>query len=269
VFDSQVLERSLDLLGPAVLNVRVASDKPNAILAATLSEVLPDGAATRMSYGLLNLTHRDGHEDVKALTPGQSYDVQLKLNHFGQRLGVGSKVRLALSSTYFPIVWPSPEVTILTIDTGASSIDLPVRTDTSEDSKLKPFRPAINGTLQKTQLRAASHKNYVKHDWDTGRTELVVDWDDGKWEIDETGWRFGWTTPMVIGCHPADPLSAEVYQGFEREFERGDIKVSFKGWTKMRATVKEWIMTARIDAWEGENQVFGRDYEFKIPRDYV
>jgi putative CocE/NonD family hydrolase len=269
VFDTPPLKESLDMLGAAVLNVRIASDKPDALLAATLSEVLLNGAATRISYGLLNLTHRNSHEDLEKLEAGKFYDVNLKLNHFGQRLGVGSRLRLALSSTYFPIVWPSPEVTTLTIDTGASSIDLPVRIDDSHDSELKPFRPAVNGTLKKTQLRPAVHKNYVKQDWDTGRTELVVDWDDGKWEIDATGWRFGWTTPLTMGVHPSDPLSAEVYQGFEREFERGDIKASFKGWTKMTATATEWIMTARVDAWEGEKAVFGRDYEFKVPRDHV
>lgn len=269
VFDTRPMENPMDLLGAAVLNLRVASDKPNALVAATLSEVLPNGAATRMSYGLLNLTHRNSHEKLEALVPGKFYNVKLKLNHFGQRLGVGNRLRLALSTTYFPIVWPSPEVTTLTIDTGSSSIDLPVRTNDSLDSHLKPFGPAINGSLKKTELRPAIHKNYVKWDWDSGRTELVVDWDDGKWEIDATGWRFGWTTPLVMGIHPADPLSAEVYQGFEREFERDGFRVSFKGWTKMRATISDWIMTARIDAWEGEKAVFGRDYEFKVPRDHV
>lgn len=269
VFDTRPMENPMDLLGAAVLNLRVASDKPNALVAATLSEVLPNGAATRMSYGLLNLTHRNSHEKLEALVPGKFYNVKLKLNHFGQRLGVGNRLRLALSTTYFPIVWPSPEVTTLTIDTGSSSINLPVRTNDSLDSHLKPFGPAINGSLKKTELRPAIHKNYVKWDWDSGRTELVVDWDDGKWEIDATGWRFGWTTPLVMGIHPADPLSAEVYQGFEREFERDGFRVSFKGWTKMRATISDWIMTARIDAWEGEKAVFGRDYEFKVPRDHV
>lgn len=268
-FDTQPINHSFHLLGAPVVNLRVASDKPNALVAATLSEVLPNGAATRISYGLLNLTHREGHEDVQALKPGKFYNVVLKLNYFGQRLGIGSRLRLALSTSYFPIVWPSPEATTLTIDTGRSFLDLPIRSDDSLDSKLKPFGPAINGALKKTRIRPESHQNYVKQDWDTGRTELVVDWDDGKWEVDETGWRFGWKTPMVMGIHPEDPLSAEVYQGFEREFERDDIKVSFKGWTKMRATITDWVMTARIDAWEGGKAVFGRDYEFKVPRDHV
>ena len=39
-----------------------AVDRPVALVAARLSDVAPDGAATRVSYGLLNLTHRESHE---------------------------------------------------------------------------------------------------------------------------------------------------------------------------------------------------------------
>ena len=35
---------------------------PSALVAVRLNDVPPDGASTRVTYGLLNLTHRDGHE---------------------------------------------------------------------------------------------------------------------------------------------------------------------------------------------------------------
>jgi predicted acyl esterase len=160
VSDTNLLKEALELPGAAVLNVRIASDEPAALLAASLSEVLPNSAATCISCVLLNLTHCDSHEDVKALEPGNFYDMKLKLNHFGQRLGVRSRLRLALSSTYFFIIWLSPEVTTLTINTHSSSIDLSVRTDDSQDSRLKPFRSAINRFLKKTQLRPADHREF-------------------------------------------------------------------------------------------------------------
>ena len=68
---ASVLEEPLEILGAPVLHLDVAADRPNAFVAVTLSEVLPDGAATRISYGVLNLTHRDGHEDLKPLEPGK------------------------------------------------------------------------------------------------------------------------------------------------------------------------------------------------------
>jgi hypothetical protein len=39
----------------------------------------------------------------------------------------------------------------------------------------------------------------------------------------------------------------------------------------MRSTRGKWVVSARVDAWEGQEgrKVFGRDYEFRVPRDHV
>ncbi|KAF5666083.1 cocaine esterase [Fusarium heterosporum] len=269
VFDSQPLTEPLSFLGAPILNLRVASNKPNALVAATLSEVLPSGAVTKVSHGVLNLTHRHGHEDVRPLEPGRFYDIKLKMNHFGQRIGAGSRLRLALSSTYFPLVWPSPEVTTLTIDCAHSSLDLPERSDKQQDSQLKPFRPAVNGSLEQTELRPAKHRNFVSQDWDTNETALCVDWDDGMWEVAETGWRYGWWNGLKASIHPEDPLSAQVEQRFERDFERDGIALKTKGWTRMKMTKTDMIITARLDAYEQGEAIFGRDFAFTVPRDHV
>ncbi|RKK56575.1 hypothetical protein BFJ67_g3859 [Fusarium oxysporum f. sp. cepae] len=224
LFDSKPLTEPLDFLGTPLLKLRIASNKANALIAATLSEVLPNGAATKVSHGVLNLTHRHGHEDVRPLEPRKFYDITLKLNHFGQRIGTGSRLRLALSSTYFPLVWPSPEITTLTIDCAHSTLDLPERGDNPQDSYLKPFKPAINGSLSQTELRPAKHRNYVTNDWDSGETALCVDWDDGMWEVNETGWRYGWWTGLKSSVKPDDPLSAEVEQRYNQACDSDDIE---------------------------------------------
>jgi predicted acyl esterase len=72
VFDSRPLAQDLDALGFPELELEIAADQPHAFVAATLCEIMPDGGVTRVSYGLLNLTHRDGHENPKALTPGKA-----------------------------------------------------------------------------------------------------------------------------------------------------------------------------------------------------
>ena len=71
VFDSEPLTERLEILGAPVVELLIASDRPVAQLAARLSDVMPDGAATRVTYGLLNLTHRDSHETPTPLVPGQ------------------------------------------------------------------------------------------------------------------------------------------------------------------------------------------------------
>ncbi|KAH7035736.1 Alpha/Beta hydrolase protein [Microdochium trichocladiopsis] len=268
VFDTKALDEPMDLHGPAELKLRIASNKPNALVAATLSEVLPNGGGvTRVSYGVLNLTHRNGSDNgPELLEPYKFYDVSFKLNHFGQRIGKGSQLRLALSSTYFPMVWPSPETTTLTIDCMHSSIGLPLRRDNPLDSKLEKFRPAINGTLPKTDIRKATHKNFVRHDWDSNRTELCVYWDDGKWEVDATGWKFGNIADLVVSVSPNDPLSATVEQKFDREFGRGDLDLRTNGWTKMKMTKTDMLITAYVEAWDAGKLFFQKNYSVSVPR---
>jgi predicted acyl esterase len=80
---------------------------PQANLAAVLSLVAPDGKATLVTFGVLNLTHRDSHAAPDAPAHRQPVDATLQLNVIGQRLPAGHRLRLALSQAYWPIIWPS------------------------------------------------------------------------------------------------------------------------------------------------------------------
>ena len=75
VFDGDVLTERMEILGAPVVHLELAVDQPVAMVAVRLSDVAPDGRATRISYGLLNLTHRAGHDRPEALTPGERYRV--------------------------------------------------------------------------------------------------------------------------------------------------------------------------------------------------
>ena len=48
--------------------VCVAADQPVAKLALRLCEVTPEGKSWLVTYGLLNLTHRESHEQPAPLT---------------------------------------------------------------------------------------------------------------------------------------------------------------------------------------------------------
>jgi predicted acyl esterase len=71
VFDTDVLTDRCEILGSPRVRLEVSADKPVAMVAARLSDVAPDGRATRVTYGLLNLTHRDGHDEPAPLEPGR------------------------------------------------------------------------------------------------------------------------------------------------------------------------------------------------------
>lgn len=269
-FDTDVLSHHLDILGAPVIHLSIASDKPNACVAVTLSEVLPNGAATRISYGVFNLTHRDGDRHPKHLVPGQFYDVAIQINECGQRIAPGSRLRIAISSTYFPLIWTSPETVTLTIDCARSKIELPIRPKSYLDDELKPFEPPANGpALQTKVLREPKEINMGLTDFDSGEVSVCYDNDTGLTRNLDTNWCYGVHETVVCTVHPDNPLSARVEQRFHREFGVGTPNLVVDGWMKMTVDKTHFFITSRLDAYESDKSVFGRDYEFKIPRDHV
>ena len=65
--------------------------------------------ATFISFGILNLTHRHSHLDLEPLPVGKPTDVQVQLNVIGQRIPSEYKLRLQLSTAYWPMIWPANE----------------------------------------------------------------------------------------------------------------------------------------------------------------
>ena len=118
----------MEILGAPVVTLELAADKPQAQVCVRSDDVAPDGESLRVSYGLLNLNHRDSHEFPTALEPGKRYRVRVQLNDIAHSFAAGHRIRVAVSSSYWPIAWPSPEPVTLTLYAGASTLELPART---------------------------------------------------------------------------------------------------------------------------------------------
>jgi len=76
VFETTSLDKPIEILGAAIVTLDVASDRPIANLVVRLCDVRPSGESLRVSYGVLNLTHREGHEQPALLAAGERYRVR-------------------------------------------------------------------------------------------------------------------------------------------------------------------------------------------------
>jgi putative CocE/NonD family hydrolase len=270
VFDTAVLEQPLEFVGAPVLDLKVSADRPNALVAVTLSEVLPDGAVTRFSYGLLNLTHRNGHEKLEPLRPGEAYRVRVKLNDCAQRLGVGSRLRLAISSTYWPTVWPSPEPVTLTVFAGESELTIPVRPPQAVDAELPAFQPAENApAFGSTSIRPGGSHTRIVTDLATDMVTVDEYSDSGLIRIPEFDWEYGAATQRRFSIRPDDPLSATAEIIWKKEYGRGGFRIRIETRTLMRVSKENLLLTATLDAYEGEARAFSREWDLAIPRDHV
>src|SRR5690242_1065737 len=132
VFETPPLEAPVEILGAPIVTLDLASDRPMANVVVRLCDVHPSGESLRVSYGVLNLAHRDGYEKPAPLAIGERYRVRIKLNDAGSVFPAGHRVRLAISTAYWPMVWPGPERATLQIFSG--TLELPVRPPAAGDA---------------------------------------------------------------------------------------------------------------------------------------
>ena len=275
-FDSEPLAERLEILGAPVVRLMVSVDRPNALIAVRLNDVTPDGSTTRVTYGLLNLTHRDSHEFPTPLVPGRRYGVTVKLNDIAHAFPAGNRIRVAVSTSYWPIAWPSPEPVTLTLFSGISTLDLPVRPPRAEDAALRAFEPAEHGPrLEHTTLRPARFKRTVELDLTTNET--VYSWrsDGGEFEgaslarvpaIDlDIGYKF--EKRFTIG--ESDPLAARSEIAQQTVLRRGDWSARIESRTRLSAAADGFRFTAVLEAFAGDERVFAKEWDRTVPRDLV
>jgi putative CocE/NonD family hydrolase len=270
VFETAPLDETVEVLGTPVVELELSSDKPQALVCARLSDVHPSGAATRVSYGLLNLTHRDSHEHPEPLTPGRSCKVRVKLNDLAQVFPKGHRIRIALSTTYWPLVWPSPEAATLTVHTGGSALVLPVRGASALDATLKPLpRHELPEVLKSTTVRAGRISQKLSKDRPTGALRYVFENDGGSTLLDGIDLTTSSWMRDTFSIHPEDPLSARGEVTSIAGYGRGDWQVETHGRTVLTATATSFEIEATLDAYEGGVRVFAKNWKVSIPRDNV
>jgi hypothetical protein len=236
-----------------------------------LCDIAPDGASRLVSWGLLNLTHRDSHEQPALLEPGQIYQVTVRLNVVAHRLVPGHCWRLAISPTYWPHAWPSPEPVRLTLHTGSDcQLVLPIRPANRLDDALHDFGPAEGAALLEYEaLRTESSSRTVTHDV-TGRCLHLVDQvDEGRIRILSNGIvRDSVLTNSFSICED-QPLSAGVQCSRQIEISREDWQTRVETLSIMTSDHSQFHLTNILNAYEGQVRVFTKSWTRSIPRQFV
>ncbi len=270
VFDTAILEKPVEILGSPVAELEIESDQPVAMVAVRLSDVLTNRDIRRVTYGLLNLTHRYTHEHPEPLVPGKRYKVRVPLNDIAENFPAGHQIRLAISSVYWPLAWPSPGKAELKIYPANSRLILPVRPPRSEDKKLREFgKPEKAPPSRVTRLKPEDHQWKVERNLATGETNLIVVKDDGRIRLEDIGLEKESNTLEKYTAVGNDYSSLKGETFHHYVFEREDWKVSTVTHTKLHSDEEYFYINADIDAYEGDARIFCRSWNNKIPRDLV
>jgi hypothetical protein len=270
VFTSQPLEEKIEILGEAVVELTVGADRPVAMVAARLSDVAPDDKATRVTYGLLNLTHRESREQPTTLETGTLYRVTVKLNDVAYAFPAGHRIRVSLSTSYWPLAWPPPEAVRLSVRTGQSRLRLPVRMSAHGSDTAIRFAPAEGAAATSVrQLSEPRHNWRVIRDLAEDISTLEVVNDNGSVHLEEIDLEMQRKALEWYRYQGDDFSSVQGETLWERGFRRGDWRVRTVTRTLLSSTSSEFVVHAQLDAYESDRRIFAENWDIKILRDLV
>ncbi len=269
VFDSEPLEEIMEVLGQPVVELVLSADKPVAMVAVRLSDIAPDDKVTRVTYGILNLCHRDNHENPEFLKPEQQYRVRVKLNDIAQTFPAGHRFRVAVSTSYWPLAWPPPEPVRLTILTGASQVIMPVRV-AQIDNQARPFKEPEAARPPETRQLGTTERNWrVIRDLEEDLSTLEVVKDEGKVHIDEIDLTME-KYVLERYSYKGDDFSSVCGEVLtKRGLSRGDWKIKTVTRTVMHSDSENFYLRADLDAYESGFRVYCKSWDKTIPRKFV
>jgi hypothetical protein len=227
--------------------LELASDKPMANLVVRLCDVHPSGESLRVSYGVLDLAHRDGHDKPAPLAVGQRYRVRIQLNDAGSVFPAGHRIRLALSTAYWPMIWPAPEQATLLISGG--TLELPVREPQATDALLKPLPGPESAPPEKPTI--------------IRRSDMRIE------RIDRLGLELGTHDESKIHIEEDDPLSAVAELRRTWTMSRQAWQIRIETQMRLSCTRDVFLLQASLRAWEGGTEVCHRDWDRAIAREFL
>jgi len=267
-FDSAPLEADTVLLGAPELEIEIMLDRPRAHLAARLCDVYPDGTSALMTYGVLNLTHRDSHEHPSDCPVGEPFRVRLKLNDLGRLVPKGHRIRLALATQHWPILWPQPELATLSLKPGTGTLTLPVRPPSTSDGEVR-FEPAETAPpAQTTELKPGLNTRIVTDDVGSGVRSIVLTTDSGSVRYEDRGIESTHWNRDAFHIHAEDPASARLVTEYLWALKSGEADVESLARTELTSDAETFYVSWRLEVREKGLLVHSAAATRRVKRDF-
>ena len=176
VYDSEILDAPLEILGRPIARLRVSANATRANWVVRVSDVAPDGQVTQVVGAAFNGTHRISAREPSDIVPGEDFDLNIDLHFTSWVFPKGHRIRIAVSNAIWPMLWPTPMQMKSTLAIGGKNgarIDLPVVPPGEEytpNFKEPSTSPILSGyeVIDSGNISGYAAINSIQHDPDTG-----------------------------------------------------------------------------------------------------
>jgi hypothetical protein len=220
---------------------------------------------------LLDLAQRHGCDRRDPVVPGERMKVAIELRHAAHSFAAGHRLRVAISGTYWPIVWPMPAPVALQVF--ACAIELPVRPADPRDAALAPFAPpecAAADAVEESAPFAVVTRLHVEPDAAAVVRSTHIDLDAEAQPVrtafTSLDWESGHGIEEWLRIAPHDPLAAEIEIRHHTVQRRGDWEARADLQLRVRAGADAFDVQAELRAEEDGTCVRERRWRERVPR---
>lgn len=269
-FEFPVEDAPIEILGRPRVKLHIRMEVPRGQVIARLCDVAPDGSSTLVTRGALNLSARHGRDRSDDWPVGTTEDVTFELNGIGHTFPRGHRIRLAVSSSYWPWIWPQAGSAGFTLDADGSFAELPVRRHTEDHAIAfeEPEQAEPLGVVHPATLDEQRPERLVVRDVAKGEWRLEVDPRYGGTRVYPDGLEFTEDAVETYTIQEQDPLSARTRSDWSIRLHRPEIAwdVRIETRSEIGADAQDFITSDEVICKEGDEIVFHRTWEKRIPR---
>lgn len=265
-FDTAPLQAPTAILGMPAVRLRVRCSGP-ANLIVRLCDVAPDGSSTLVTRGALDLRRREGMDRTVGLDPETDVDAQIGLVAIGYEFPPGHRIRITVSTAYWPWVWPYPHAAEVAVDPSNSVLQLPVR---AADAPSEPVR--FDPPEQAEALPVVFHpappasERQVAYNPETGEWRLSVDPNYGGTRTYPDGLEFDEQIREDYSIRATDPASAACGSEWRIRLKRPGWEVAITARARMHADGDDFVTHHELTATLDGRQAHHRTWDCRIPR---
>ncbi|MGW0669109.1 CocE/NonD family hydrolase [Streptomyces sp. NPDC002746] len=269
-FEFPVEDAPIEILGRPRVRLRIRMDVPRGQAIARLCDVAPDGSSTLVTRGVLNLAARHGRDRADDWPAGATEDVTFELNGIGHTFPPGHRIRLAVSSSYWPWIWPQAGSKGFTLDAEGSYVELPVRRHTEdpaihfeEPEQSEPLGVVYPATLDEQRPERLVIRDVAKGEW-----RMEVDPRYGGTRVYPDGLEFTEDAVETYTIQERDPLSAHTRSDWTVRLHRPETAwdALIETRSEISADATHFITSNEVVCKDGGEVVFHRTWEKRIPR---
>lgn len=268
VYDGDVIAEPLEIVGLPRVRLRVKAGAPLAHWAVRLEDVLPDGRVALVTGGLLNGSQRRSRLHPEPLVPGGSIDLEFELHLTTWTFQPGHRVRLSVSNSLFPMIWPTPDPMTTALLTGIEATRIELPGIPAGRFGAPAFRPAGKREVR-TDARDLGSDVWPQgtNEWkrDTARGVVTYAWSGkSRWEIRDR--RFEAAEKNVYETSESDPAHSRFTGEDSDRIELPGRTIDIRTSVEIRSDAANFHVTFVRRVLENGGLVRERTWQESIPR---